>query len=191
MESVILHAFRPHRLKCAEANVQGDLGNFDTAPANTLQDFRGEVQARGRRGHRSSRSGIDRLIAVTVGSPVVAIDVWRQRDVSDALHAGEEISNRMKSYPALPKIAARDDLRLQFGRVAEIDFLSDPDFPTRPYQALPLIRISASLPRQQHLDAPLQEVTRSRIMRAQRMRAFSAPPPIESCRKNARVVDNQ
>ena len=53
MQFVILHFFYSHRLKCAEADVQRDLGDFNPAAPNLLQDLRREVQASRGRGHRS------------------------------------------------------------------------------------------------------------------------------------------
>ena len=118
MQFVVFHFFYSYWLKSAQSDVQGDLGDFNSASANLVQDFRREVQSGGRRGHRSChgprRLGVDGLVAIAVGCPVVAVDIRGKGHVSDALDAGKEIRDGSESDAAFPKTAALGDLGLQF-----------------------------------------------------------------------------
>src|SRR5689334_14408301 len=46
MHFVLFNFLYPHWLKCAQAHVQSDLRNFNSALANVGENFRGKVQSR-------------------------------------------------------------------------------------------------------------------------------------------------
>src|SRR5208282_462985 len=188
MQLVIFDFFYSHRLKGAESDVQRDLGNFNPACTNLLQDLRREMQAGGWRCHRSCgrsrRLGIHRLVTVAVRWPVVAVDIRRKRHVSNALDAGKEIGDRSEANAALAKTAATDDfgfdLGFQCGWVvfgwiahtwiagctAKVEFFSDPDLAPGPYQTFPLIRILRHLACEQNFDPPAEKISGRWILRA-------------------------
>jgi len=66
--------------------------------------------------------------------------------------------------------------------------LSDPNFPPGPNQAFPLVRLVADLAGKQDLNLPPQEIARSRISRANRLRFQAGAPSIQACGKYPRVV---
>ncbi len=70
MQFVIFHFFGSYWLEGSQSYVQRDLGNFDPACANLLQNLRREVQPRRRRRDRScpghQRLGVHRLVAFPV-----------------------------------------------------------------------------------------------------------------------------
>ena len=75
------------------------------------------MQPGGRSGDRAQRLGIDRLVLLAIERRVRAIDVWRQRNVSDALEHAEEIGDRIEAEMALAEFAAGDDLGSEFVRL--------------------------------------------------------------------------
>src|SRR5438094_149598 len=83
LETVILDTLDADRLKRAIADVQGDLGERDAARLQRGNQRLAEVQACGRRGDRSTVVREQRLIAIMVIRPIVALDVRRQRHVTD------------------------------------------------------------------------------------------------------------
>ena len=80
MDFVIFQTLGANRLEGSESDVERDLGDFDIARADALQNFWREVQTRGRRGHGTSLPGVDGLIALAIGGLVGALDVRRQRE---------------------------------------------------------------------------------------------------------------
>jgi len=66
VEFVILDALDVDGLKCSQADVQGNLGGLDPAPADAVEDFRGEMKACGRSGDGTAPIGIDGLVAFAI-----------------------------------------------------------------------------------------------------------------------------
>src|SRR5271157_1118035 len=114
---MLLYDFLAHGLKRSEADVQRDLGSFDSALANAVQDVRREVQTRSRRGDRTQWLGVNGLILLPVGRRIRAIDVRRQRDVPNPFQHAEEIVNRIEAEMTLAKRAASDDLGREIVRI--------------------------------------------------------------------------
>src|ERR1019366_7423898 len=114
MQLVVLDFFHAHGLKSTQTDMQGYLGNFDSASANALKNFGGKVQTGRRRRHRSARLCIDRLVAIPIRWLVLAVDVGRQWDVPNALNAGGKIGNWSKADRPFAKGSTGDDFRLQF-----------------------------------------------------------------------------
>ena len=147
MQLVIFDFFYSHGLKGAKSNVQGDLGNFNSAATNLFQYLRCEVQAgRGRR-HRPPRLSIHSLVAVAVRcAVVVATNVRRKWNVSNALDACEEIGDWSEADTAFTKTAAADnlglklgfDLGLEWGELASAGLLIEP--PKRSFSPTPILR---------------------------------------------------
>ncbi len=63
MDFMVFHAVDAHRLKSPQTNVQGDLGGFDAALADAIENFGSEMETRGGSGNRSSLARVDGLIA--------------------------------------------------------------------------------------------------------------------------------
>src|SRR5271165_7540489 len=119
MQLVIFNFFYSYRLKSAESYMQGDLGNFNSASTNLFKRLRCEVQARRWCCHRPARLRIHSLVAVAVlclvAAVVVAMNVGRKRNLSDALDARKEIGDRSEADSAFSNIAAADYLGFHFG----------------------------------------------------------------------------
>ena len=75
---VIFEAFRAHRLKSAQADVQRDFGDFYAALLQTAQYFGREMQARGWSGHGATLPGVNGLVAFAVHRLVGTFDIGRQ-----------------------------------------------------------------------------------------------------------------
>src|SRR5262249_11184383 len=154
-----------------------------------------EVQARGRRRHRSPLTSIYRLVSFPVRGTVRPCDVGRQGDVTELLYDGEEIGHRLKPYPTLTEGPAAHDFGSQSGRLprvrrAKIDPLPHPYLPPRTDQALPLVRLLRDLHCQQDFDLALEEILRRRIARTERLRPRPAAAPVKPGRKNASIVEH-
>ena len=75
VDSVLLDALGPHRLERAVPDVQGEGGALHASRLELEQQLWCEMQAGGRRGHRSTAARKDGLIALTIESGVLALDV--------------------------------------------------------------------------------------------------------------------
>ena len=196
VQLVLLDHFHSNRLKRSQSNMQGNLGGLDAALANALQNFRREVQARRRRGHRAGRLGVDRLILLAIFGCVGAVDVRRQRNVPDAVEDGEEIVDRIEAQMALAERPAPDDLGCQFVRrfvriAAEIDALAQAELAAGMHQRLPFQRRSGELFRQQHLDFAAQKISCGRIFLRQPLRARAAAMSVQPRRQHLGIVEDQ
>src|SRR5271165_3246795 len=114
---MLLYDLLAHGLKRSEADLQRDLGSFDSALANAVEDLGRKVQARGRSSDRTAWLGVNGLILLAIGRRVGAVDVRRQRDVPNPLQHAEEIVNRMETEMALAERAAPDDLGREIVRI--------------------------------------------------------------------------
>src|SRR5437868_2358897 len=104
--------------------MQRNLGRFNASLAEAPEDFSCEMQSRSRRCHRATLAGIDRLIALAIGRAVEAVNIRRQRHVTDALDSSKKISQRREPNPSLSETAAlqstpTDDFCLQLCPVPE------------------------------------------------------------------------
>ena len=149
MQFVLLDHLLAHRLKRAKTHVQGDLGRLDSTLMNVLKNFRREVQARRRRGDRTERLGVDRLVGLAVGGRVGAVDVRRQGNVADAIEHAEEVVDRIEAKMALAKGSAAHDLGREFmrrfiGLAAEINPLTQAELAAGMDQRFPLRRTAES-----------------------------------------------
>ncbi len=72
--------------------MQRDFGRFDAAVVQRLDQPRREMQSRGRRGDGPSRGREDGLIPGAVCLGVGALDVGRQRHVSDRVDRGVDVT---------------------------------------------------------------------------------------------------
>src|SRR5215471_15795590 len=106
MHLVIFYAFGVNRLEGSQADMQRNLGGFNTASANAFKDLRREVQSGCRRGNRSTFSRVDCLISVTVGWVVGPRDVGRQRHMADFFQHSKKIVYRFKTQSPLAELAA-------------------------------------------------------------------------------------
>jgi hypothetical protein len=138
------------------------------------------------------------LVAIAVRCLIVfAVDVGGKRHVSNALDSGKEIGDRGESDSTLPKTAALYDFgydpgfRWEVGWPAKVEFFPDPDLPPGPHEALPLIRIVRHLACQQNFDPSAEEISRSRIVRAEGLGPLSAAAAVEPGREHARIVQDE
>jgi hypothetical protein len=63
---VILDALDPDWLKRPQADMEGDVDGFDSALADAVEDFRGEVETGGRSCNGAALLSIDGLVALAV-----------------------------------------------------------------------------------------------------------------------------
>jgi hypothetical protein len=80
---VVLDALDADGLKGSVADVESDFGEIDAAGGQRGQQRRGEVESGGGRRDRPAVAREDGLVADAVCGEVVALDVRRQRHVSD------------------------------------------------------------------------------------------------------------
>ena len=102
--------------------MQCDLGRFNAALANAIENFGSEVEAGGGGGDRSALVGVDGLIAVAVVGRVSAVDVGRKWNMADAVESGEEIiggAEGIEADGALAEFAAGENFGLQVVVLAE------------------------------------------------------------------------
>ena len=85
MKLVLFDSFYTDRLKGSQPDVEGDFCGLDAAVMKAGQNLRSEVEAGGGRGYRSTRMGVDGLIAFAIAGGIRARDVGRERDVADAI----------------------------------------------------------------------------------------------------------
>src|SRR5262245_15092342 len=108
MQLVLFHVHNVNRLKGSQADVQGNLSDFNPTLADGRQDFRCKVQSRGGRSDAASlfRTRIDSLIPLTVFRPVWARDVRWQWHVPQLIDSAEKVWHRIKAKRALAKVAS-------------------------------------------------------------------------------------
>src|SRR5881628_19497 len=83
---MILDAVDAHRLKGAVAYVQRDFGDLDAVCHERGQERGGEVQSRCRGGDGPALARKDGLVAIAIGRAVSALDVRRQRHVTNGVN---------------------------------------------------------------------------------------------------------
>ena len=121
MKFVILDTIDADGLKGSEADMESDFGGLDSALADAVEGFRGEMKAGGRGGDRSALLGVDGLIAFAIAGGIRARDVGRERDVADAIEGGKEsvhALNGLKADAALAEFGAGEDIGLKFFEIA-------------------------------------------------------------------------
>ena len=191
MQLVVFDPIDPHRLKRSQAHMQSDLGNFNSAYPNAFEDFRSEVQPRGRSRHRASRPGVNRLVTIAVFGPVFAVDVRRQGHMADSIYQGKEVWSRIEPDATFAKVTACNNFCLKRDRITEMKPLADPNLPARPNQALPLVQLTRHLAREQHLDLSVQEFLGGPIVRTDWMSTLPAPMTVKASGKDPRIVHDQ
>ena len=129
MEFVLLNDFAADGLKRPESNVESDVRGLDVAPAEFFEYFRGEMETRSRGGDGPGMLGEDGLVLAAILGSIVAMDVRRQRNVSEALQPSQEIGDIFEANGAFAEFAVFDDFGLQFVRsaFAEIKMFADAD----------------------------------------------------------------
>lgn len=191
VQPVLLHPLAVHRLKSSQSNMQRDLGSFDPALLNARKNFWSEMQSGSRSGHGSTLARIDRLISLAIARRIRARNVGRERNMADAFDSREEIRNGLETNSAFAKAAARQDFSMQLVMRSKEQALAYSDFSSGPDQTFPFIWTVRHLPREQHFDSSLQKITRGGVSRANWLGFHASPAAIQSCRKNACVVEDQ
>ena len=142
---MIFDALDADGLKCPQANVQCDLGGFDSALADALENFRSEVKPGGGSGDRTGLLGIDGLVALAIARRIGTRDVGRKRDVPDAIENSEEtfgtFKDRLEADAAFAEFPTCHDLGLQFIMLAKVQALSDANLAAGTNQAFPVVGV--------------------------------------------------
>ena len=134
------------RSECAEANVERDARYFDSFGRELFKSSRREVQACGGRGNGTAFAGKDRLIAVAIGTGVLAMDIRRKRGVADPVEHGEEVICRALDWSELEQTLAELATLEDFGfkrdgavRSGEDEALADGNFAAGANEGAPAI----------------------------------------------------
>lgn len=191
VERVIFDFIDTHRLECAEADVEGDLGGFDSAVADAGDDFGSEVESGSGGGDGAAFAGIDGLVAVAVGGGIRTDDVGRKRNVADVFHLGKKILCGGEADVALSELAAGDDFGLKFIVVAEVELLADCDLAAGTDETLPVVGLALELASEEDFNASLEKVATGGIARAERLGLESGAAPIEARGEDARIVEDK
>ena len=158
VERVLFDFLDAHWLEGAESDVEGHFCGLDAAVVEAGEDLRSEVEASCGGGDRSALSGVDGLVAVAVGSRIVAGDVRRKRDVADSFYSCEKVVHRSETDVALAKFAAGDDLSLELVIIAEGKVLADSDFAARADETFPIVRVALQLACEQDFDLAAKKI---------------------------------
>jgi len=193
MDFVILDAIHADWLKGSKAYLQSDLDSFDSALADSIENFRGEVKTSCRRGHRATLLGIHSLITLPIGQGVLAFDIRGQWNVPNVIQDRKEIHpirQRLKTDASLAELPTGNDMGFEFIRVAEKQSFSSADFASGPNQALPLVGLGGELARQQNLDSAAEIIMGRRIARTNRLSTDACPVAIKPRWKDSSVVED-
>src|SRR5262249_44827960 len=94
-------------LESAESDVQGYVSDLGPGLAALIENGGGEVEARCRRGNRSPLPPEDGLISFAILGAIVAMDVGRQRHVSDTIQRAVDIARAVEVERTFAEFAAR------------------------------------------------------------------------------------
>ena len=86
VERVGLDLVDADRLKRAVSDVQRDRGALDAPRVEGQQNLGREMKTRRWRRDRPALARVDRLISLPIGRVIIALDVGRQRHVTDRVH---------------------------------------------------------------------------------------------------------
>src|SRR5262249_9500116 len=107
-------------------------------------DLRREVQARCRRRDRTLLTREHCLVAFTIGGFVAALNIRRQRHVTDAFERGPRILVAKEAHCPLPEFATSHDLCFQ--SAIEADPSPPPHLPPGTHQRLPFATVARHRP---------------------------------------------
>src|ERR1700686_1384502 len=113
MNFVVFDALDADRLKSSQSDVECDFRRFDAALADAVENFRGEVEARGRSCYGATLLGVNGLIAFAVAKRIWTRNVGWEWDVSDAIEDGVEIIDWSKAERAPAELGAGNNFCLQ------------------------------------------------------------------------------
>ena len=120
MQVYLIDAFDTQWSKRAQSHMQRYARDLHPASSDQIQHMRREVQACGGSSYGTSFSREDSLIAFAVSSGIVAVDVGRQRHMTDLLQDAEEIIDRGEFEKPVPVLAALQNFRLQYDRSVSV-----------------------------------------------------------------------
>ena len=180
------------RLEGAEADMKSDFRGLNAAIAQARENFGSEVKSGRWGGDGSTLTGIDGLVAISVGRSILAGDIGRKRDMADGFNGGEEIIGGSETDVAFTEFAAGDDLGLQLtaGFFPEEKTFSYGDFAAGSNETLPFVGIMAKLAGEQDFDAAVEKLAGSRVMRAERLGMEAGAAGVESRGKDSGVVED-
>ncbi len=170
-----------------------DLSNLGPTIPDLVENGRREVESSGGGCHGASlgRVGIDRLVHLSILVLIGAVNVGRQRYVSEFLEARLEIRHRVEPDRPLAKLASFQDLGFEVGGAfSEREALADANLAPRADQRFPFERLFEAFG-QQKLATAVQEVLHSRIVRAERLRSTSAAVSEQARWDDPSVVQDQ
>lgn len=190
---VLLDNLTSHGLKRTQPYMQSQFRDFDAPGPNFLQNLGREVQARRGRRYRPRRLGEDGLILLSVPLLVGAVNIRRQRHVSDMLDSLQKIRHGQEPNCAFPQVPVSYYFRLKSigGAFTKTDRLSRPDFSSGPHQALPDRRLRLQLLGQQDLHATVKKLFHRRIARAKWLRMQARAMSKKAGWDNTSVIQDQ
>lgn len=191
MKVVFFHPLGADGLKGPKADVECNLGSFNSMGSDAGKDFGSEVKARGRRRDGSKRASIHGLIAVAIRGGIFAGDVGGEGDVPDLVDANEKIIDGIKADTAFSKGSAGEHLGAEFVVVAEEEMFANVDLAARTDKAFPFIGILLELASKENFDASLKKIARGRIVRTQLLGLESRTVSVKARGKHSRVVEDE
>jgi hypothetical protein len=182
---VLGHIFHPHRLEGAGAHMQRHPGGAHTLTAQRIQHSRVEMQACGRRCHRTGLAGVDGLVARLVVGGRGVLDVGRQRQLAELV---EHVEHRLGEAQPGQVVLARHDIdgdrfgELNAGaglrRVAGADEGQGLEFVQHPFHQQFHPAAAVLLAEQPRLDHP-RVVHHQQVVRTQQRRQFAEPAVVQ------------
>ena len=116
MQVNLVDALDSQRSESAEAYVECELGYFNAAGFDLIEDGGREVKACCGCGDGAALSGEDGLIALAIGGCVVSLDVRGKRHVADLFEGGEEVFDGGEAESAFAEYPAACDFRFKQDR---------------------------------------------------------------------------
>ena len=113
VETDVFDVFSADRLEGAEADVEGDGFDLNAAGAELFEDFGSKVEAGGGSGGGAELVGEDGLVALAIVSGIVAVDVWGQRHVADAIENSAKVFGGREAESAFAVFGGSDDFGFQ------------------------------------------------------------------------------
>ena len=160
---VFFDAFGADGLEGPKADVECNLGGFDSPSTDAGENPGGEVKTGGGGGDGSALMGVDGLVAFAVSGGIFAGDVGRKRDVSDLVDAGEKIVDGVEADAALSERSAGDDFGAERAVFSEEETLADIDLAAGTNETFPFVGVLPELAGKKNFDASVKKVVRGGV----------------------------
>lgn len=186
---VFFDTLHPYRLESSQPHVEGDLASLHTAGAQAFKGSLREMKTRRRGGHRAPDFCVNGLVGFAVRRFIAAVNVGRQRDVTQAIDGILDAAlARCQPNAAHTVLTTAQHLGFQFS-LAEHQRFTHAHFASGMHESLP--DILALLASQHEFDFGGEELAEGGIVLADLLRAFSTPPAEEPRGKYFGVVEYQ